>query len=284
MQLSDQEEFINALYYGDGGTGKTTDLAAMANLGPIIYINAEAGLKARPLKKLGVKIENIRVWPEPGQAITFETLEDLHLELLDELVPTPGAPKAKTEKKNPVIGVAMDSVTEIYKKLLDREVARAVLKADNAGKERDPYRVELADYGIMTEQMRKLIRRFRDLPCHFAMAALSRREQDDDGAVTYQPAITPALQNDLIGWVDLVCVTSMDQVGEDEQYKGLFRAHSKYRGKDRLGALPKFLIDPTFDRIVGYVNDTLTTDKDPVQIKAKEAREALAAALEAAAA
>lgn len=231
----------------------------MANLGKVLYVNAESGLKAHPLRALGINIRNIEVWPEPGEPITFKTLEQLHLELL----------KAKPGS---YAGVVWDSITDIYKVLLEDVVLHAVAKASRAGRERDLFFIDRADYGVMTEQVRTLVRRYRDLPMHFGVAALARREQDDDGAVTYQPAITPALQNDLVGWVDMVCVTSSALVGKEDEYRGLFRPHGKYRGKDRLGALPKYLVDPWFDRLVAYANGDLDATTDEVMIEAAARR------------
>lgn len=264
--LEDTPEPINILYYGDGGTGKSTNIATAANEGKIWICNAESGIKARPLKAMGVSTENIEVFPGPGEEITFDSLEKEWLRIREELNNDPGAYAA----------TGWDSITEIYKTLLDSVVAKAVVRADRAGKERDPFFVDRADYGVMTEQVRSLVRKFRDLPCHFALTALSRREQDDDGAVIYQPAVTPALQNDLVGWVDIVCVTSVALVDGVEEYRGLFRPHSKFRGKDRLKALPKWLVDPTFERVQAYVDGELTVDTDPVMQEAKERAAAVA--------
>lgn len=264
--LEDTPEPINILYYGDGGTGKSTNIATAANQGKTWICNAESGIKARPLKAMGVSTENIEVFPGPGEEITFDSLEKEWLRIREELNTDPGAYAA----------TGWDSITEIYKTLLDSVVAKAVVRADRAGKERDPFFVDRADYGVMTEQVRSLVRKFRDLPCHFALTALSRREQDDDGAVIYQPAVTPALQNDLVGWVDIVCVTSVALVDGVEEYRGLFRPHSKFRGKDRLKALPKWLVDPTFERVQAYVDGELTVDTDPVMQEAKERAAAVA--------
>lgn len=274
--LAEMQEPVNALWYGEGGTGKTTALAGMAHLGKILVINAESGVKAKPLKQLGIPIENIEIYPGPGEVIDFDGLEAQWLRLRELLNKEPGA----------YAGVVWDSITEIHKTLLDVAVAKAVAKADRLGKERDAHFVALEDYGTMTEQVRALVRKFRDLPCHFGMSALARREQDDDGKVTYQPSVTPKLQADLIGWVDVVCVTSMVYVDGEEEYRGLFRPEGKFRGKDRFKSLPKHLVTPSFDRVVQYVNDELTLDKDPVmkqakarfdRAQAKEAKEAAAA-------
>lgn len=260
QSLADSRDPVNACYYGEGGTGKTSALAAMANQGPIVLVNAESGIKERPLKKLGVKTENIQIFPGPDEELTFDGLEKLWVQMREDLHKDPDA----------WAGIGWDSITEIQKALLDNVVAKAVVKADRAGKERDPFFIALEDYGVVTEQIRSLVRRFRDLPCHFAVTALSRRMQDDDGSVTYQPAVTPALQNDLIGWVDMVCCTSVAQVDGEDEYRGLFRPHSKFRGKDRLGAMPKWLVDPSFDRILQYVEGELTSDTDPVMDAARE--------------
>lgn len=262
QKLTESREPINSLYYGDGGTGKTTALASMANLGKILVVNAESGVKSRPLKERGVDVDQIEVFPGPDESITYDSLVEQWVRVREELNSDPEA----------YAGVVLDSITEIYKALLDSVVGSAVVRATRAGKERDPFFIDRADYGVMTEQVRSLVRKFRDLPCHFGMSALSRREQDDDGAVVYQPAVTPALQNDLIGWVDVVCVTSVASVGGVDEYRGLFRPHSKFRGKDRIsaGALPKWLVDPTFDRVVAYVDGDLSVDSDPVMAEARE--------------
>lgn len=261
--LSDVKEPINILYYGDGGTGKTTHLASMANQGRILFVNAEAGIKSQPLKAHGIDTSEIELWPDPGEGVTYKGLTDLGLRLREQLAADPDA----------YVGVVWDSVTEIYQALLTTITAEAVERAHRVGKERDPNLITLDDYGVMTQQMRTLARLFRDLPCHFGMSALSKREQDDDGAVVYQPAITAKLQNDLVGWVDVVCVTSVAVVNEEEQFRGLFRPHNKFRGKDRLGVLPKWLVDPTFERIHLYASKELTRDDDPVMLAAQEAAE-----------
>ena len=261
--LTEAREPVNILYYGDGGTGKTTNLATMANQGKVLMINAEAGIKSRPLRERGIKVENIELFPGPDEEITFRSLEAEWLRVREALAKDPDA----------YVGVVWDSVTEIYKALLDRVVGKAVEKAKRNGKDRDRFFIALEDYGVMTEQMRSLVRRYRDLPCHWGVAALAKRFQDDDGKATYLPAISPALVTELVGYVDLVCVTSVALVGEHEEFRGLFRPHGKYRGKDRLGALPKWLVDPTFDRVLGYAEGKLTLEQDAVMKAARKRAE-----------
>lgn len=262
--LEEVDETLNGLWYGEGGTGKTTAVAAMANQGRVLFINSEAGLKRRPLIEHGVSIENIQLFPKPGERLTFELLEDMYWQLKGDLEDDPTS----------WAGTVWDSLTEIHKVLLEQIVEYQLKKAERAGKSRDRFFIDRADYGVMTEQIRLLLRRFRDLPCHFAVTALERRDQDDDGRVAYGPAVTPALQSDVIGYVDVVIRTFTDPDG----YWGLTRPQGKYRAKDRFGALPIEMVTPSFSRVLSYINDEIDEESDPAMQEANKRREEAAKA------
>lgn len=262
-KLLDIPEPVNALYYGDGGTGKTTHLMRMARLGRIMVINAEGGLKASALARQDIPLENIEVYPDPGSDLDFNGVESIFKTMRGDLAKNPDS----------WAGVVWDSATEIVKVMLDHIRDYKVEKAENEGKERDPFFIGLEDYGVMTEQMRLLVRRFRDLPCHFGVSALERRDQDNDGTVKYGPAITPALATDLFGYVDVVAHTQVARVGGVEEFQAQFRPEGKWRAKDRFGALPRLMVDPTFDRVVDYVSGKIESPaQDEIMIAAKERR------------
>ena len=156
-KLEDVAEPLRILYYGEGGTGKTTHLSHMASGGKVVAANAENGLKARALKACGVKTANIEVWPEAAEAVTFEGLEKLWMELYEELNKNPKA----------YVGCFWDSLTEIYSVLLDAARVEAYERSQRGTKPRDSeFFTDRADYGVMTEQVRKLSRKYRDLPIH----------------------------------------------------------------------------------------------------------------------
>jgi hypothetical protein len=265
--LSEEGEPINILWYGDGGSGKTTDLATMAKFGKVWIANAESGLKARALRSHGIPIENIEIFPDPeaGEEITFDGIEAEWLRIREALHEDPDA----------YVGVGWDSVTEIQQTLKDLEMVRGQTKAARRGVERDPFTMDQDNWRTVNEQCRKLIRKFRDLPCHFGASALQRREQDNDGAVVYMPAVTPGLQNDLVGWVDVVCHTETIVVDGEEAFVGLLRNLGKYRGKDRFRMTPRRLVDPTHERITAYINGELTLETDELMqdLKARMERE-----------
>lgn len=258
--LADVTDKVNILYYGEQGTGKTLDLATLGLLGPIIYVNAEGGLKRRPLRRFGVDPSNII--PEP--ATSYEQLEGLYWKLRRQI---------EADDPSRPIGINFDSLTEITTTLAEvatmRRVHAVKEKADNLGivaeaEKINPFRTALDDYGIMTTQMRHLCRRFRDLDMHVGFSALSRRDVDASGGgeagdtVTYRPALTPAFGNDIRGYVDIVVAT---KVASDGRWVGITKPRFGLMGKDRFDALPPVMVDPTYERIIKLVNDELDPDE-----------------------
>lgn len=260
--LDDEREVINIMYYGDGGSWKTTHMAMGAHLGKIVFVNAEKGLKKTPLRRLGVPLENIEVHND----ISWKGLEDLFWRLKGALEDDPDA----------YYGVAWDSATAIVKRLVRIEVEKAVSKAEKQGKDRDLFFTDRADYGVVTEQVRDLIRKFCDLPCAFMVSALERRDVDDDGRVKYGPSVTPGLQSDFYGWVDIVCHTEVIEIegfGDDDTIGvGHFRPIGKYKAKDRLKITPRTMVIPSIDRLQALLDGTLDLDEDEVTLQAREAQ------------
>jgi hypothetical protein len=265
-----EEEPINILYTGPGGTAKTTNIMRAATFGRVWVANAESGVKARALRQRGIPIENIEIFPGPGEELTYESLEGEWMRIRETLHKDPTAYYA----------VAWDSITEIQQQMKDKEVARAALKAANRGQARDPFVVDQDNWRTINEQCRSLIRKFRDLDCHFLASSLQRREQDPNGKVVYKPAVTPGLQDDLIGWMDIICVTSTIIVNGEEEFMGLFRNDGMYQAKDRFSVTPRKLVLPTFDRVLEYFNgehdlmDPLATDEEMQGLKARMLNEA----------
>ena len=253
--LVDEEQGLTQLYYGDGGTGKTSHLCHLANLGPIRVINAEKGVKRRALERIGVAVDNIEIFPVGDEEITYESLEKEWLRMREALHADPGA----------YIGYVWDSMTQIYNILLENVIKDNEAWEERTGKKKDPRQ----NYGEANDQLRKLSRKAMDLPCHFGASALERRDLDGDGTVTYRPAIPPALMRDCYGWFDLVAHTTIEEVGPHEQYRGLFKPLGKYRGKDREGVMPRTLVSPSFDRVIAYAEGALEAKTDPVMITAQ---------------
>lgn len=271
--LSNQRMQVSVLLWGREGTGKTTDALKLTEVGPgrVVLINAEAGAKKEALVRHGIDVSRIDVWPSEEQGPGWITYEHLEAEVIDPL-------RAALEKDpDAYVGVIIDSFTEVARRVLERVSAEAMEKAIRLGKNRDRWQVDLADHGIAASQMRSLLRRFRDLPCHLVITALERRDQDNDGGgVTYGPAMGPSVATDTMGLVDLVGFTAVETVGGEEFRTATFTPTLTRRAKDRYGLLPITMVDPFIDRIINYVSGDLSRDNDPARKRLLDAVSAAA--------
>jgi hypothetical protein len=256
----DSVDFANVLYWGKEGSTKTTNIAKLANIAPegskVLVVNAEGGLKKIALRRQGVDTSKLVFWPNPklNQRLSHRSLERVYEKIKANLMDDPKS----------WFAVAWDSVTEIYQEVLDQstDARQARLKKD--GKQFDPDFVDRADYGTMSKKMRKCLRDFRDLPCHFFISALERRDMDPDtGKPVYGPAVSPALATDLLGYVDLAIY--MKAPDEEGPARGMTQRSARYRVKDRFGVLPRVMAVPSGDRIISYLSGELTEETDPMQ-------------------
>jgi len=263
QSLDDMAEYLNILYYGEPGSGKTSAAAGMARLGPVYLIDVESGAKARPLRRLGIPTKNIR----PVQVSSYKELDAFYWYLKNELADDPEA----------VAGVVLDSISEIHDQLIREQVdvrhAKAVRKVTSKSGvllqdvDDNEFQVELAERGIVTEQLRTLTRRFRDLPCHMAIVAGAKREIDPNGeGVVYLPQLPPKFGGQLRGFVDVVAYTTKAPGVEDASgYLGVFRDTGRYKGKDRFGAIPPVLADSSFDRVARVIFEEIDLGADDAQ-------------------
>ncbi len=251
--LDEQDEFVNMVMYGDPGTGKTTALASLAKLGRILVINAEGGLKKTPLRRLGIP-----TGPESIQVTTVASFDEAEALLWD-------LRSRFDQDPNALMGVVVDSITEIEAILLGEGVTAQIAKAQRSGMERDPFDIDIKDWGRNASKMRRFIRGVRALPCHVGFSALAKRDQDEEGVVVYRPMLTPKVSGELVAWCDISVAmqTVILRPREAPMHWGVTRRVGKWSGKDRFGILPVRMPYPSFDRVVGYLAGDLTTKTDP---------------------
>lgn len=257
VPMDESKEWANILFWGREGSGKSTAIARASNLpgtGKILIVNAEGGLKPTALRKRGVDTSRLLIWPKPGQPLTRGGLERVYRMIHADLMKDPSS----------WLATGWDSASEIYLTILGGVQEKRVKTLQRQGKDPDPDFVDRADYGTMSKMVRDLMRKFRDLPCHFFVTALERKDKDDETKkLVVGPSITPALQQDILGYVDM----SIYMKAGDEQ--GPFRAMTKnsarYRVKDRFDVLPRIMAEPMADRIIAYLHGELTEEEDPFQ-------------------
>lgn len=264
--MDDHREFARIVAYGKEGSTKTTSALTASQNGRVLLINAEGGIKKNALRQHGVNTANVAMWPaEPGEAITQRKLDGLFRQIKSDLAADPDAWYA----------VVMDSATDIVEQMVSFVQTNRVDKirkrsGEDSVDEVDAFFTDRADYGTMSKMMLDVIRKFRDLPCHLIITALERKDQDkDEGGVKYGPAVSPAVQTPLLGYSDMVLAYKAPD--EDGPARALTKRTSLYRCKDRNGVLPMVLAEPTFIRILAYIEGELTPETDPVQATLKAA-------------
>lgn len=261
--LDDMATYLNILYYGEPGSGKTSAAAAMARLGIVYLVDVESGAKAKPLKALGIPTANIR----PVKVASYQDLDRFYWYLRQKL----------DEGDENIAGVVFDSISEIHDNLIrervDERHGKAVRKVTAKDGTRvqevqdDPFLVELGDRGIVTEQLRLLARRFRDLDCHTVFVALAKKDVEGEGVV-FLPQLPPKFGGNLRGFVDVVCYNAKAPNVEDASgYLGVFRDTGRFKGKDRLGSLPPVMADPSFDRVLSVTFEDYDLSQDKTQVK-----------------
>lgn len=278
VSLDDTDDFLNVLFWGREGSGKTTDALAMARIphpGKIVVVNIEGGLKKIALAKRGIPTDRIVLWPRPGVRATFSGLEALHKKMLWDLQQDPTAYQ----------GVVFDSVTEGSALLREDATNDRYRRLDNRNMDYDPTFIDRGDYGVQTDQMQRILRRFRDLPCHFVATALERYDEDQR---MFGPAVNPALAGSLMGYVDLALYTKASQASPENdddliaEFRAATRPSNSWRAKDRFDVLPHVMANPTFDRVLSYVTGDLVESDDALQAEYAERQAARDAAESAA--
>jgi len=117
----------------------------------------------------------------------------------------------------------------------------------------------LPDYGSNTNQMRKLVRAFRDLPMNVVFTALEQEVKDEvTGEMFTRPALTAKLAEDVLGYVDIVgyyYTRLVREEGKDDRIERILQVQpfKNRQAKDRSGRLGNGLINPTFTRIMNLI-------------------------------
>lgn len=272
--LDEAEAYLKILYYGDAKKGKSSAMAGAARLGKMIVVDIEGeGWLARPLRNLGIPVENIIKF----RATSYEELEDVYWAIagIFDDVET-----GKIPLSDKPIAVAIDHMSDLEVRLLRAAVVQrqakkrgqleklAAVSADSAADlaALNPFVTELQDYGVWTNQANHITRLFRDLPCHVAFGAHYR--QDIGKKV---PGLTEKYRTNLMGAVNLICANTTMQAGADLAYVGYFREVDGWCGGDRIGVTKPVVVNPSLDRLILALEGKLDFDTDPEQQAFKRA-------------
>lgn len=230
FRVEERSEFLNILIYGYSGTGKTT-LAGSADavpaLRPVLFIDIEGGTTSLVHSYPDVETVRVRTWKE---------MQELYNEL--------------AEGKHEYRTIVLDSLTEIQK-------FNMYWVMDEASRKRTGVEIEvptMRDWGVSLEQIRRMVRGFRDLQMNTIFTALVNEDKDSKtGIVTLKPSLPGKLAGEIAAFLDIVCYYYVKETetteGTVQERLLLTQKTERVIAKDRSGKLPQIIESPTMSEL-----------------------------------
>lgn len=114
--------------------------------------------------------------------------------------------------------------------------------------------LEQGDYGVVLVQMRKLLRKYRDLPMHVFATALDKSELDPRDGTVKKPALSGSLADEAPGIFEVVSYMSTEILDDGYLHRILLlHNYPKMRTKIRMPigyAAPSEIVDPTITALL----------------------------------
>lgn len=229
-------EYLKLLVYGTTGVGKTILSGSsfdVPDMTPVLFIDVEGGTLS--LKDRHPNIDVVRV----------QTWDDMQ-RVYDALLLT------KHEYRTTVL----DSLSEIQKFSM-YNIMREVVTKDS---DRDPDIPGLREWGKNIEQIRRLVRAFRDLPVHTIFTSLVAFDKDPKtGSVQARPSLSGKLAQEVGGFVDILVYMYTKVIDGEVKRLLLTSGTDRHVAKDRSGHLPSVIESPDMQKIYDYINNEQET-------------------------
>lgn len=145
---------------------------------------------------------------------------------------------------------------------------------------RHVWRPDKGEYGENMNRLKLFVRHMCGLPVNFGFTAFPFRTEDEQtGEIQYLPWVQGrGMPNALCGMVDVIGYMRIIQKDGVDHQAVYFKKKDMYYAKDRFGALPPAMLDPTIPKIESMIKARLAA-----QSKANGARPAKRAAKKVAA-
>lgn len=148
---------------------------------------------------------------------------------------------------HPYKSVVVDSISEINTAALLRNLKMSASRRSN------PDLLERQDYLVVSTQMRRLIRNFRDLPMHVMFSALVKDDTDPREGLIKMPLLSGKLATEIPGMLEVVGYLALAEVDEGVERVLLLKGHPKFRTKVRAPVswdVPDEIVNPTMADIL----------------------------------
>jgi AAA domain-containing protein len=231
LKASDRLKFRNLLVYGNSGIGKTQLIGSsdeVPELRKVLMMDAEGGSMTLEHSYPNVDIVRVTNWKQVAEVIQF--LEN---------------------SNHDYSTLCLDSLTELQKFNM-----YSVLVDPRRKDERDPDVADMHDWGKNLEQMRRFVRRVRDMPMHTLFTALVSEDKDKTGKTLIKPGFPGKLRNEIAAFLDIVCYMYMKEVPDPADSERAIQQRMLLTGstdliiaKDRSNNLPMVMVNPTMKDI-----------------------------------
>ena len=225
-------DFINILIYGNPGSGKTVlsgSADAVPEMRKVLFIDVEGGTYSLRKRYPDIDVVRVQSWID---------MMNVYSELY--------------AMKHDYSTVVLDSVTEMQKFSMN-DIMRKVLEEYP---DRDPEVPSVREWGKNIEQIRRLVRAFRDLPMNTIITALAATDKDAmTGKIVTRPSLSGKLAMEVGGFVDIVGYQYTKMVDGELTRLLLTSGTDKEVAKDRTDSLPAVLENPTMQTIYNHTKE-----------------------------
>lgn len=230
---------INFCLYADNGTGKTS-LITTEPRSLILQADPGGTTTAASMGRPG-KYKVISGWDD------LEATEDYFRN-------GPGCQKYGW--------VWLDSVSLFQDIGLENIMVDLIKPTSQGGKgrsHREVWHPDKGEYGENMNRLKLFVRHMCGMPVNFGFTAFPFRTEDEQtGEIQYLPWVQGrGMPNALCGMVDVIGYMRIVAKDQKEHQAVYFKKKDMYYAKDRFGALPPMMLDPTIPKIEGLIKKRL---------------------------
>ena len=241
-KASDDRSLPSLCIYGGSGAGKTTLAASsmdVPDMNPVLHLNIENGTQS--IKDIYPDLEILDI-------ARFKQLQAVYDELYR-------GQDFDTQTCAGYRTIILDNLTEGQSKGMEHIFQSEKLAATGINfTEFVMASWENGGWNKSSQQMRKLVRAFKELPCYIILVAWETDIDKSENRHKWTPAFTPKFAGEMPGLVNDVYRLSVDKDGKRVLQTGL---SGDVVAKDRTRKLPFKLQEPTMSLIHDYWSGAL---------------------------